>query len=175
MMPRPLANCWFLAARWNVNGSTCDCKPHRKATELTATSVYLGHNMSICMFAGTHQCEATPAHVSFNHLNAFFFFSLFIFVYVAGAVSGVFLGVHVLKMKVWWCRPICSTGRRMGESQPYLREVTNKVATFAVVLGEDVEKEGLHIVVEGLVVEEQLGQQTQVLTVDCAHVPINLL
>lgn len=63
----------------------------------------------------------------------------------------------------------------MGESQPYLREVTNKVATFAVVLGEDVEKEGLHIIVEGLVVEEQLGQQTQVLTVDCAHVPINLL
>lgn len=104
-----------------------------------------------------------------------FFYFIFIFVYVAGAVSGVFLGMHVLKMKkAWWCRPKSSTGRRMRESQPYLREVTNKVATFAVVLGEDVEKEGLHIIVEGLVVEEQLGQQTQVLTVDCAHVPINL-
>lgn len=48
------------------------------------------------------------------------------------------------------------------------------MATFAVVLGEDVEKEGLHVVVESLVVQEELGQQTQVLTVDCAHVPINL-
>lgn len=48
------------------------------------------------------------------------------------------------------------------------------MATFAVILGEDVKKEGLHVVVESLVVQEQLGQQTQVLTVDCAHVPINL-
>lgn len=84
--------------------------------------------------------------------------------------------MHVLKMKeAWWCRPKSSTGRRMGASQPYLREVTDKVATFAVILGEDVEKEGLHIIVEGLVVQKQLGQQTQVLTVDCAHIPINLL
>lgn len=56
----------------------------------------------------------------------------------------------------------------------YLGEVADEVATFAVILGEDVEKEGLHIIVEGLVVQEQLGQQTQVLTVDCAHIPINL-
>lgn len=48
------------------------------------------------------------------------------------------------------------------------------MATFAVILCEDVEKEGLYIVVKGLVVQEQLGQQTQVLTVDCAHVSINL-
>lgn len=39
----PLTNCCVLAARWHVNGSTCD----RGATELTAPSVYLGHNMSI--------------------------------------------------------------------------------------------------------------------------------
>lgn len=49
------------------------------------------------------------------------------------------------------------------------------MATFVVILGQDVEKEGLHVIVECLVVQEQLGQQTQVLTVDCAHVPINLL
>lgn len=56
----------------------------------------------------------------------------------------------------------------------YLGEVADKMATFAVVLGEDVKKEGLHVVVEGLVVQEELGQQTQVLTVDCAHVPVHL-
>lgn len=48
------------------------------------------------------------------------------------------------------------------------------MATFAVILGEDVKKEGLHVVVESLVVQEELGQQTQVLTVDCAHIPVNL-
>lgn len=63
---------------------------------------------------------------------------------------------------------------RLASWWPYLGEVANEVATFAVVLGQDVEKEGLHVVVEGLVVQEQLGQQTQVLTVDCAHIPINL-
>lgn len=56
----------------------------------------------------------------------------------------------------------------------YLGEVADKMATFAVVLGEDVKKEGLHVIVESLVVQEELGQQTQVLTVDCAHVPVNL-
>lgn len=68
-----------------------------------------------------------------------------------------------------------STGMRLGASWEYLGEVADEVATFAVVLGQDVEKEGLHIIVEGLVVQEQLGQQTQVLAVDCAHIPINLL
>lgn len=48
------------------------------------------------------------------------------------------------------------------------------MAALAVVLCENVEEEGLHIVVQRLVVQEQLGQQTQVLTVDCAHVPIHL-
>lgn len=40
------------------------------------------------------------------------------------------------------------------------------MAAFVVVLREDVEQEGLHVVVERLVVQEQLGQQTQVLTVN---------
>ena len=63
----------------------------------------------------------------------------------------------------------------LGASRPYLGEVADEVASLAVILGQDVEKEGFHIVVEGLVIQEQLGQQTQVLTVDCAHIPINLL
>lgn len=40
----------------------------------------------------------------------------------------------------------------------YLGEVANEVATLAVILGQDVEKEGLHIIVEGLVVQEKFGQ-----------------
>lgn len=34
MMLPPLANCCVLAARWNVNGSTCDYQLHRGATQL---------------------------------------------------------------------------------------------------------------------------------------------
>lgn len=49
MMPRPLANCWVLAARTNINGSTCKHKLHRGATELTALSGYPEHNMNTCM------------------------------------------------------------------------------------------------------------------------------
>lgn len=64
MMLRPLANCCVLAEKWNVNGSTCDCKLHRGATELTAPSVYLGHNMSICMFAGMHQRGVMPTLIN---------------------------------------------------------------------------------------------------------------
>lgn len=58
--------------------------------------------------------------------------------------------------------------------RPYLGEVADKMAAFAVILCQDVEKEGLHIIVQSLVVQEELGQQTQVLTVDCAHVAIDL-
>lgn len=47
---------------------------------------------------------------------------------------------------------------KMKASWPYLGEITNEVAAFAVVLGQDVEKEGLHIIVEGLVVQEKFGQ-----------------
>lgn len=36
----------------------------------------------------------------------------------------------------------------------YLRKVADEVAALAVVLGQDVEKEGLHIIVEGLMVQE---------------------
>ena len=39
------------------------------------------------------------------------------------------------------------------------------MATFAVILGENIEEERLHIVIQGLVVQEQLGQETKVLTI----------
>lgn len=39
------------------------------------------------------------------------------------------------------------------------------MTTFAVGVGHHVEEEGLHVVVQGLVVEEELGQQAQLLTV----------
>ena len=46
-----------------------------------------------------------------------------------------------------------------------LAEVTNDVATVRVGGGHHVEEERFHIVVERLVVEERLGDQTKVLTV----------
>ena len=46
-----------------------------------------------------------------------------------------------------------------------LGEVANQVGAVAVNLGEDVEHERVHVKVERLVIEEQLGQQTQVLAI----------
>ena len=48
----------------------------------------------------------------------------------------------------------------------YLGEVSHEVAACVVCLSHDIEQEGLHVVVQRLVVEEQLGQQTQILAVD---------
>lgn len=45
---------------------------------------------------------------------------------------------------------------------------------FGVVLREHVKKERFHVVVESLVVQKELGEQAEVLTVYCADVPINL-
>ena len=41
-------------------------------------------------------------------------------------------------------------------------------------LSEDIEEEGLHVVVERLVVQEQLDEQAEVLTVDLVRVPVHL-
>lgn len=71
MMRRPLANCCVLAARWNVNGSTCACKLHRGATQLTAPRVYLGHNINIWMCAGGPRCGAAPEHINFLSFQCF--------------------------------------------------------------------------------------------------------
>ena len=69
---RPLTNCCVLAARWHVNGSTCDRGP----AELTAPSVYLGHNMSIWMFVGMHLCGVMPMHFNFILFEYMFFSTL---------------------------------------------------------------------------------------------------
>lgn len=76
MMLPPLANCCVLAARWNVNGSTCDYKLHRGATQLTGPRVYLGHNVNICMRGGRHRCEATPECSNFLPFQCFPIFVL---------------------------------------------------------------------------------------------------
>lgn len=49
---------------------------------------------------------------------------------------------------------------------PYLREVSHQVAACVIGLGHHVEEEGLHVVVERLMVQEEFGQKTQVLAVD---------
>ena len=43
------------------------------------------------------------------------------------------------------------------------------MAAGVVCLGHDVEEEGLHVVVQRFVVQEQLGQETQVLAVDLGN------
>lgn len=46
-----------------------------------------------------------------------------------------------------------------------LGEVAHDVEALAVILGHDVEEEGVCVIVQRLVVQEALGQQTQVLGV----------
>ena len=44
-------------------------------------------------------------------------------------------------------------------------EVSNNVTTIAVSSGHHVEEEGFYVIVQSLVVQERLGDQTKVLTV----------
>ena len=48
------------------------------------------------------------------------------------------------------------------------------MTTFGVVLREHVKQEGLHIVVKRLMVQEELGQQTEILTVYGADITVHL-
>lgn len=48
------------------------------------------------------------------------------------------------------------------------------MAALAVVLREHIEEEGLHVIVQRLMVQEELGQQAQILTVYCADISIHL-
>lgn len=73
MMPRPLANCWVLAARTNINGGTCKQKLHRGATELTAQSGYPEHNVNTCMCAEKQSTSGAYRFLQFEYL----FLSLF--------------------------------------------------------------------------------------------------
>lgn len=48
----------------------------------------------------------------------------------------------------------------------YLREVSDEVATSVVSFSHDVEEKRFDVIVQSLVVQEEFGQQTQVLTVN---------
>ena len=48
------------------------------------------------------------------------------------------------------------------------------MTTLTVILGEDIEQERLHVIVERLVVEKQLDEQAEVLTVDLVCVAVHL-
>lgn len=72
----PLANCCVLAARWNVNRSTCDDELRRGAAQLAAppptpNRVYLGHNINIWTCAGMHRGGATPKHINLLSFQCF--------------------------------------------------------------------------------------------------------
>ena len=56
----------------------------------------------------------------------------------------------------------------------FFGEIANEVAALLVTLGQNIEEKRFHVVVEGFVVQEQLSQETQVLTVDLADVPVHL-
>ena len=58
-------------------------------------------------------------------------------------------------------------------AQLLLGKVSNQVTSFAVVDGQNVKEERLHVVVERLVVQKQFGEQTQVLAVDFVHVAVH--
>src|SRR5690348_4023720 len=54
----------------------------------------------------------------------------------------------------------------LWSSKVYLGEISYHVATAVVTLAQDVEQERFHIIVQCLVIQEQLGQQAEVLTVN---------
>ena len=56
----------------------------------------------------------------------------------------------------------------------YLGEVPDHVTALRVKLGHDVEEERLHIKVERLVLEEELGHETETLAVDLVLLPVHL-
>ena len=60
------------------------------------------------------------------------------------------------------------------ETMFLLAEVAHQMAAFTVILGENIEQEWLNIIIQGLVIKEELHQQTQILTVDLVCVSINL-
>ena len=55
-----------------------------------------------------------------------------------------------------------------------LGEVADKVATVIVIDREDVEEEWFDVVVQSLVIEEELRQETQVLAVDFVTLTVDL-
>ena len=56
-----------------------------------------------------------------------------------------------------------------------LGKIPHQVTSLAIVLGQDVEQKGLNIVVQGLVVQEELGEKTEVLAVDFTDCTVHLV
>lgn len=54
-----------------------------------------------------------------------------------------------------------------------LREVADQVTALAVILGQHIEQERFHVVVQGLVVEEQFRKEAQVLAVYFVRVAVH--
>ena len=48
------------------------------------------------------------------------------------------------------------------------------MAAMFIIFGENIEEEGLHIVVESLVVEEEFGEKTEILTIDLIGITVHL-
>lgn len=62
-------------------------------------------------------------------------------------------------------QPLCNS---------YLGEVAHKMTALLVVPRQYVEKERLHIVIQGLVIQEEFGQQAEVLAEKFADISIDL-
>merc|ERR1719220_830950 len=70
-------------------------------------------------------------------------------------------------------------GKNAGNIVPvwgllFFGEISHYVGPVFVDLTQDVEDEGLHIEIQSLVIQEQFGQQAEVLTVELAFLPVNL-
>ena len=55
-----------------------------------------------------------------------------------------------------------------------LAKVADPMASLGIVDGQDVKEKGLHIIIERLVVQEQLDQQTEILTIDLVGLSVHL-
>lgn len=65
--------------------------------------------------------------------------------------------------------------REVVVSVPLLpREIPNQVISHGIVLTEDIEVEGVNVVVQGLVIEEELGYQTQIFAVGLLVLRVHL-
>ena len=73
---------------------------------------------------------------------------------------------HQLQQTSFICPRQCKHG-------PHLGEIPYHVTTTGVALRHDVEQEWLHVEIQCLVVEEQLGQQTEVLSVLLVALPVH--
>lgn len=74
MVLRPLTKCCVLAARGMLMGAPAQAN----STELTAPSVYLGHNTRMYAFVGMYQCEVMPIYFQLLFQYLLFFVNVVI-------------------------------------------------------------------------------------------------